>query len=152
MDERRIIRLNRSLVNLKLRYYDQALQDAGADVPTTTSEKSLYRAAQAMYALGRYQESQEMLTALLSRFPNCIEAHKELTRTEQRLKEEGCGHYDFKLMYDAAKQTPPYIDYATYRVPVEIKSAEGRGRGLFTTRDVCGRNDIVRKSIFLLLG
>ena len=36
----------------------------------------------------------------------------------------------------AAEKVPPYLDVATYDAPVTIKITEGRGRGLFTTRDV----------------
>lgn len=137
-DQRRIIQLNRSLVNLKLEYYDQALQDAGIiAAPFKNSEKSLFRAARALYGLERYQESHDMLTTLLSRFPNCVDARTEPVRTGQRLKEKDHGDYNFKSMYEAANKTPPYIDCATYLGSVAVKPAEGQGcgRGLFTTKD-----------------
>jgi len=136
-DQRQIIHLNRSLVKLKLGYYDQALQDAGIiAAPCTNSGTSLFRAARALYGLERYQESHDMLESLLSQFPNCIDAQTELVRIKQRLEEQEHGHYSFKSMYDAAKKTPPYIDCATFLAPVAVKPAGGRGRGLFTTKDV----------------
>lgn len=150
-DQRRIIQLNRSLVNLKLGYYEQALQDAGIfAAPFKYSEKSLFRAARALYGLERYQESHDMLTTLLSRFPNCIDAQKELVRTGQRLKEKDYGHYNFKSMYEAAKKTPPYIDCATYLASVAVKPAEGpgRGRGLFTTKDVTAGDVLLCEKAF----
>lgn len=57
-------------------------------------------------------------------------------RAEKRLSEQEKGEYDFKAMYKAAERTPPHLDNATYVGPVTIKTSEGRGRGLFTTRDV----------------
>lgn len=57
-------------------------------------------------------------------------------RTEKRLSEQEKGEYDFKAMYKAAEDTPPYLDNATYIGPVIIKNSKGRGRGLFTTRAV----------------
>ena len=57
-------------------------------------------------------------------------------RTEKRLSEQEKGDYDFKTMYKAAEGAPPYLDNATHTGPVAIKSFEGRGRGLFTTRAV----------------
>jgi hypothetical protein len=50
--------------------------------------------------------------------------------------EQKHGHYDFKAMYVATNTSPLYLDHATYIGPVVVKSAEGRGRGLFTTRAV----------------
>lgn len=136
-DQRRIILLNRSLVNLKLGYYEQALQDAGTTAaPFKDSEKSLFRAARALYGLERYQESHDILTSLLSKFPNCIDAQTELLRTGQRLKEKYHGDYNFRSMQEAAKITPPYIDCATYLAPVTVKPAGAHGRGLFTTKNV----------------
>jgi hypothetical protein len=113
------------------------LQDAGTiAAPSQVLEKSLYRAARALYGLQRYQESHDMLTSLLSQFPNCLGAQTEFVRAEQRLKEKEHGDYNFKSMYEAAKKTPPYIDCATYLAPVAVKPAGVRGRGLFTTKDV----------------
>ena len=39
-------------------------------------------------------------------------------------------------MYRAAKDTPPCLDNATFAGNVEVQASKGRGRGLFTTKDV----------------
>ena len=136
-EETRIIKLNRSLANLRLGRYDQAIEDAG-ELTTTfqRSEKGFYRAARALYELRRFQESQDALLSLLAAYPNCNEAKEELSRTKLRLAEQNSGHYDFSLMYDQAKTSPPHLDCATYLGPTEIGPSRGRGRGMFVTRDV----------------
>lgn len=118
---------------LKTGHHDQSLQDA---VPFKNSEKGLYHASRAFYELGRFRESCDTLRTLLTQFPDCSEATEQLTKAEHRLQEQEHGHYDFKLMHKAAACTPPRVDCGTYLGPVEIKSSEGCGRGLFTTRDV----------------
>ena len=136
-EQRRVIQLNRSLANLRLGFYDQALQDAG--YPTNmsdSSEKGVYRAARSLYELRRFHESNDAFNLLLARFPHSSEAQKELTRTRRRLKELDHGDYDFLAMSEAAKKTPPVIDCATYVGPITLKNSEGRGRGFFTTKDV----------------
>lgn len=100
------------------------------------SEKGVYRAARSLYELQRFQECRETLTFLLSKYPNNAEAKEQLSRTEKRISEQEKGEYDFKAMYKAAGESPPNLDNATYAEPVAIKFSEGRGRGLFTTRDV----------------
>lgn len=136
-EESRIIKLNRSLANLKLGRYDQALEDAGElTAEFQKSEKGFYRAARALYELGRFQESHDVLLSLLAVYPNCKEAEEDLSRTKLRLTEQSSGHYDFSLMYDRSKHAPPHLDCATYLGPTEIGPSKGRGRGLFVTRDV----------------
>lgn len=100
------------------------------------SEKGFYRGARSLYELGKFQEAHSALTTLLKAYSNCEAAEQELDRTKSRLKEQESGDYDFKAIYDAVKVTPPTMDLATYIGPVEIRTSEGRGRGLFTTRDV----------------
>ena len=48
----------------------------------------------------------------------------------------------------AAKQVPPCLDVATYWDPVTIKTTEGRGRGLFTTRDVAAGDLLLCEKAF----
>ena len=136
-EEIQTIKLNRALANLKLQRYDEALADA-TDLlkECKVSEKGIYRAARSLYELQRFQECRESLTLLLDKYPNNTEAKDQLLRTEKRLSEQEKGEYDFKVMYKAAEETPPYLDNATYSGPVIIKISKGCGRGLFTTRAV----------------
>ena len=129
--------MNRALANLKLRQYDAALLDAGCSPPDVKPlEKGLYRAARALYELGKFQDCYDTLNILLKEYPGNEEGRKELSRVKNRLIEQKHGRYDFKTMYAATKIRPLYLDHATYIGPVVVKPAEGRGRGLFTTRAV----------------
>ena len=132
-----ILQLNRSLANLRLRRYDEALEDAGElTADAQQSEKGLYRAALSLYELGRFQESHQALASLISRYPHCSAAKKEIMRTKQRLSEQEHGDYDFRAMYRAAEDTPPCLDNATFAINVEVQVSKVRGRGLFVTKDV----------------
>lgn len=132
-----ILKLNRSLINLKLRHYDEILEDAGkftADVQQ--SEKGFYRAALFLYELKRFRENHQALASFISHYPRCHAAKKEIIRTKQRLRKQEHDGYDFRAMYRAAKDTPPYFDNATFAGNVEVQTSKSRGRGLFTTKDV----------------
>ncbi|KAF7502553.1 hypothetical protein GJ744_005492 [Endocarpon pusillum] len=136
-EEARIIKMNRALTNLKLRRYDAALLDAGWGPPDVKPlEKGLYRAARALYALGRFPDCYDTLNVLLKEYPGNEEGRKELSRVKNRLTEQKHGRYDFKAMYAATNIRPLDLDHATYIGPVVVKPAEGRGRGLFTTKGV----------------
>ena len=132
-----MIKLNRSLANLKLGNYDQGLEDAGElTAAYQKSEKGFYRAARCLYELARFQECHDVLKLLLEHHPHCAEAKKEIARTESRLIEQQHAGFDFQIMHEMAKINPPRLDCATYLGPVAIKASGGRGRGLFTTKDV----------------
>ena len=100
------------------------------------SEKALYRGAQALYNLERYEESAKTLQILLEKFPASEPGKLELSRVRLRLSEQETGNYDFNKMYEATKLRPPLVDCATFRGPVEIRNSGSYGRGLFVTRPV----------------
>ena len=100
------------------------------------SEKGLFRAALAFYGLAKFQDCGETLELLLQKYPTNAVARKELSRVQDRLREQSRGEYDFKSMYEATKVMPLSLDNATYLGPVEINASVGRGRGLFSTRAV----------------
>ena len=90
-----------------------------------------------MYELGRFKESQTVLTTLLAQYPGSEAGIRELRRVEKRVREQDHGRFDFLAMQKAAaEKSPPCLDVATYVGPVEISETENRGRGLFTTKDV----------------
>ncbi|RKL26000.1 hypothetical protein BFJ72_g13891 [Fusarium proliferatum] len=137
LEDRQLAFLNRSLVNLNMDRPRQALLDAEkATNPAMPSEKSLFRKARALYELGDYQQSLEMLEKLTQSFPENKAASSEKDRLRERLNEQRTGEYKFKQMYKQAEQTPPLIDCATFSAPVEIRESPGRGKGLFTTKAV----------------
>ncbi|TGJ86352.1 hypothetical protein E0Z10_g2427 [Xylaria hypoxylon] len=136
-DEEQLAYLNRSLVNLRLDRPEEALEDAS----TTTkgrqpSEKGLFREARALYELGKFSESFEKWHIFTELYPQNDDARTEFQRAEKRVKEAQTGEYDFIFMYKQAEATPPIVDCATYKGPVAIHEAHGRGNGLFTTKPV----------------
>ena len=137
-EEAQMIRLNRSLVNLRIGCFDKALEDAGGFlVDAVNTEKGLYRAARSLYELGRFREAHMVFETLLEAYPSSEAAKKELRRTEDRLRKKDHWLYDYLAMHKAAaKNTPPCLDIATFAGPVTIKMKQGRGRGLFVIRDV----------------
>ncbi|KAI0192384.1 TPR domain protein [Xylaria flabelliformis] len=138
LEEKQLACLNRSLANLQLHRPEKALEDVlavNADAERL-AEKRLFREARALYELGRFAESLEKWRMLTESYPQNADALKELLRTEKRIQEAQTGGYDFVSMYEQAKATPPIIDCATYKGPVAVREAPGRGNGLFTTKPV----------------
>ncbi|KAJ4988889.1 TPR domain-containing protein [Stagonosporopsis vannaccii] len=133
-----VIQRNRSLAYLKTKQYDNALSDTGfPDFGATPAEKALFRAAEALYSLQRFDECIGVLETLLSTFPNNKQARDIYDRVGSRHVEARSGVYDFGLLHkEAHKLQPPQLDYATYIGPIEIKASKGKGRGVFTTKAV----------------
>ena len=101
------------------------------------TEKGLFRAARSLYELSRFWESQMIFQTLLKAYPRSEAAKKELHGTEDRLREQDHGIYNFVSMYKVAmEKIPPRLDIGTFAGPVTIKMTEGRGRCLFVSRDV----------------
>jgi tetratricopeptide (TPR) repeat protein len=137
-DEAIVIKRNRALAFLRTQQYDAALSDLGfSDFSSDTNEKALYRAAQALYPLGRFKECWEVLQQLCSLFPNNAPGKELLERAHCRFFEQETGYYNFALLQvEAEKLKPPQLDHATYIGPIEVRSAGSKGRGLFVTNAV----------------
>lgn len=137
-NEIEVIKRNRSLVYLKTKQFDAALSDTGFPIFTSKpSDKAMFRAAEALYYLGRYSECCEVLEALHTVFPDNNQASEVLDRARSRYLEQKTGEYNFKqLQAKAKKLRPPHLDAATYIGPVEVKQTESKGRGLFVTKAV----------------
>ena len=133
-----MIKRNRSLAHLKTKQFDAALLDTGfPDFGSEPSEKALFRAAEALYSLSRFDECRDVLETLCAKFPNNQRGSVVLARAQARCLEKYTGKYDFKLLRrEAKKLRPPQLDHATYIGPVEIREVTGKGRGLFTTKTV----------------
>jgi tetratricopeptide (TPR) repeat protein len=138
-DELVIIKRNRALAYLNTEQYDAALSDTGFPdwESVDFNEKALFRAAEALYKLGRFSESVETMRSLRSHYPNNERAKEMLFRTKYRFQEQETGIYDFKKLQREAKQLrPPHLDHATYVGPIEVRQTESKGRGLFVTKAV----------------
>ncbi len=124
------------MAHLRNEYFDAALSDTDClSSLSGASEKALYLAAQALYALGRFAKCHEVLTRLCGSYPNNGNAAVQLGRVTQRLEEQRNGTYNFENIHQqACKLRPPHLDHATFSGPVTVKTSRGRGRGLFTTK------------------
>jgi len=90
----------------------------------------------ALYELRRFDEAKKALEPFMKKNLTHDYAKTLLMRIYHRLQEQRTGRYDFKQMHKDAKTTPPSLDIATYTGAAEVKKAEGRGRGLFATRNM----------------
>lgn len=133
-----MIKRNRSLAYLRTKQYDAALSDTGfPDFGQPASEKALFRAAQALYHLGRFEECCSVLQKLCSQSPDSKDGIQALNRARRSYAESTTGIYEFGLLQaEAKKSRPPHLDHATYIGAVEVREAKGKGRGLFTTKAV----------------
>lgn len=133
-----VIKRNRSLAYLKIRRYDAALSDTGfPDFGDEHSEKALFRAAEALYHLTRFEECCKVLEMLRKDFPDNKQAIVVLDRARRRRAEKVSGNFDFKLLQaEAKKYRPPHLDHATYVGPVEVRRTISKGRGLFVTKPI----------------
>jgi hypothetical protein len=137
-NEIEIIKRNRSLAYLKTKHLDAALTDTGfPDFNTKTSEKALFRAAEALYYLRQFEKSCEVLHLLCTAYSDNKQAKLILDRAQNRVQEQKTGDYDFKrLQAEGKKFRPPRLDHASYNGPIEVRETESRGRGLFVTKAV----------------
>jgi len=137
-NEIEIIKRNRSLAYLKTKHLDAALADTGfPDFNTKTSEKALFRAAEALYYLRLFEKSCEVLHLLCTAYLDNKQAKLILDRAQNRVQEQKTGNYNFKrLQAEAKKFQPPQLDHASYNGPIEVRETESRGRGLFVTKAV----------------
>ncbi|KAJ6786517.1 hypothetical protein PWT90_09254 [Aphanocladium album] len=130
--------VNRSLVNLKLGRFEQALLDATCtkeDVLPT--EKALFREIRALYELQSFERCRERLQQFIETYPDNSDAHREMKRVEVRLQESHDGLYSFAgHMYKEARRKSAVTDSASFSKNVEVRGAPGRGRGLFTVQAV----------------
>lgn len=133
-----MIRLNRSLAYLQNGSFKAALADTEGLTPDpATSEKALYRASKALYALQRFSECRRVLQTLCEKYPTNLHAKSELERVSVRVSEQQYGKYDFEAMYkETLALHPPQLDHATFVGPVVVKASPGRGQGLFTKKAV----------------
>ncbi|KAL4965470.1 uncharacterized protein BDV14DRAFT_199874 [Aspergillus stella-maris] len=136
-DETLAIRHNRALAFLKTHQFDAALADCETNLSSSLTEKALFYKAQALYHLGRFQESCDTHKLLGEKFSVDNMKKGEYQRALDRLSEQKTGKYPFKKMQvQATKRFPPLLDHATYVGPITVKNTASQGRGLFTTAAV----------------
>jgi hypothetical protein len=111
-----VIKRNRALAFLKTSQLDAALADTGfPNLTAQSAEKALFRAAEALYYLGQFDESFKVLTLLCNTYPDNQQAKQSLCRARNRVEEQKTGSYNFKQpQAEAMKLKPPQLDHASY--------------------------------------
>ncbi|KAL5361470.1 hypothetical protein BJX96DRAFT_185299 [Aspergillus floccosus] len=128
-------RLNRALTFLRSHQFDAALAEAETVLQVSAlSEKALFRKAQALYYLGKFQQSCDTHKPLAEHYPENEMAQREFARASARLVEQERGQYEFKKMqWEATTRRPPHLHRGTYIGPVMVRLTQSHGKGLFTT-------------------
>jgi tetratricopeptide (TPR) repeat protein len=151
---------NRAHVNLLLGNFTSAKSDVlAALIPTTADDddphmhmhaaelnsKSYFRAATAAYNLRQFAEARSLFEKQLALTPAdkraVAAANINLARTKARLMEERDGVYDFTALRAASfaggqGTGTGEVDAASFVRYTEVRESPGRGRGLFSLRDV----------------
>ncbi|ELR10159.1 hypothetical protein VC83_00714 [Pseudogymnoascus destructans] len=150
VDEAEIIKRNRSLAFLRTKQFDAALSDTGfPNFGENASEKAMFRAGEALYYLGRFDECRNVLAMLCRLYPLNALARASSDRAESRLREQKTGEFNFKLLQaEAKKLRPPHLDHATYIGPVEVRQTASNGRGLFVTKAVKAGDSLLCEKAF----
>ena len=136
-EERRIIKWNRSQAYLEIQCFGKALDDlGGAPLKDACFKDTAYNRAYCLHRLRRYEGCRRILMEMLKEFPSHGQAYGLLKQSMQRLHEQRCGRYDFRAMHEAANQSDPRLDTATFSKPVAVRPSRRHGLGIFTVKDV----------------
>lgn len=108
-----------------------------ADLSQKDTEKALYRAARALYALSVYNASLPLLESLLKSAPSNKDAQSLFNKTRQRIREGEEGKYDWAALLKEARTPTPRVDVADYVGPVQLAYGNVSERKCWrTSRDV----------------
>lgn len=124
-DERksRSIALNRSQAHLKLRHYNEAIQNTGELTPEMQiSEKDFHHISRSLHEPRKFKECQNALDLLLvlKDFPSSTTAKRETNRINKKHSD-----YDFKIMYNAPRHILPCLDNAiSARPAIEVRTSK----------------------------
>jgi tetratricopeptide (TPR) repeat protein len=137
---------NRSVVNIFLKRFSEALTDAEAAIippseredsrSTALNVKAYERAGHAAYELGNLEKAQVCYRKILGMAPDNADATRNLKRIQERIHERMTGDYDFDRMSRSASKRNNRLDHASYISFARVSETERRGRGLFATQDL----------------
>ncbi|EOA86547.1 hypothetical protein ACJQWK_08427 [Exserohilum turcicum] len=134
---------NRAYVNLLLGRLDEVKADAKASLTGRDDQKSkdldskaYYRAGCAAYNQGQWHEAQALFQSQQALTPDDKDAKTQLKKLEARLREQESAAYDFSKLRATLSKARPRLDAATYTKNTTVKDSPGKGRGLYTTRDM----------------
>jgi hypothetical protein len=103
-----IVKRNRALAFLKTKQFDRALSDTNyPNFGSQPSEKAMFRAAEALYQLHRFNEAFQVLEASSATFSSNERAREVLEHARNRCAEQTSGDYNFKRLLAAARRSRP---------------------------------------------
>ncbi|RYO95027.1 hypothetical protein DL766_004368 [Monosporascus sp. MC13-8B] len=134
---------NRAHANLLLNQLDEAKADAmasliGREDPRSKEldSKAYFRAGCAAYNLGEYEVAKGLFEERLKLTPDNKETSALLRKVQMRLREQSTGAYDLNKIRAGLSRARPRVDAASFISNTTVKDSQGRGRGLFATRDI----------------
>ncbi|KAK4119744.1 hypothetical protein N657DRAFT_649890 [Parathielavia appendiculata] len=139
---------NRAYVNLLIGHFTAAKSDAlSALIPQPAENnvqaaelngKVYFRAATAAYNLRQFEDAQDFFEKQLALMPANKAAASNLARTKARLREQREGVYDFAAIRAslAGGKTKGEVDATSFVSYTEVRESPGKGRGLFTVKNV----------------
>ncbi|OBZ76733.1 hypothetical protein A0H81_03834 [Grifola frondosa] len=137
-----VLRVNRAEAFLRLKYYSGALFDAqhaytSPEVPETSRDKALFRAARANYGREDFKAAETMFLQWQRTHPEDRAVVEWISRSRARLAESGSGKYDWAHMFRTSQKNV-HLDVADYVGPIEVRPMQhrGGGRGVVATRDI----------------
>ncbi|KAG9046747.1 hypothetical protein FS837_003768 [Tulasnella sp. UAMH 9824] len=139
-----VLRLNRAMAYLQLDYYEAALSDCEAaldfkEALGSLKPKALYRAAQALYGMGRWNEAERKFAETATEYPaQATDCQSWIKRCKDRKIEATEGKYDWAAAYRAAQVPGCRMDLADFTGPVKVASlpSRGGGRGIVAKRNI----------------
>ncbi|KIO27494.1 hypothetical protein M407DRAFT_23307 [Tulasnella calospora MUT 4182] len=168
-----VLKLNRAMAYLQLKYYGAALADCEAvlenkDLSESLKPKALYRAAQALYGMGRWDEAERNFTDMAKKYPAEAPACKPwIQKCTDRRSEASQGKYDWVAAYKVAQGEGSRMDLANFTGPIQIAAlpSRGGGRGIVAKRDIkfgellvvskafvfCSKDDFAKPETFSIL-
>ncbi|KAL2064031.1 hypothetical protein VTL71DRAFT_4525 [Oculimacula yallundae] len=141
----------RAFANLTAKSFLSAKEDALASLSSTATDVRAFQCAgTATYSLGLYSESKAYFEEALKVAPHDAKIQKELLRVKTRLREQIEGIYDFASMVQAVFDGNSHLDHTTYSNAIEVRSAAGHGRGLFSTKFIKAGSLVLCEKAFCL--
>ena len=137
------IKRQRALIHQRLGNYESVISDLDFCQLGTSHPIAEYANPQlsliitALWKLNRHTEAFPLTQILLSRNPKTTNFQNIISRSVMVNEEYRLGTYDFLAMQEEAKTLrPPLLEHASYQGPIEVRDSEGKGKGVFATRNV----------------
>lgn len=112
--------------------------------------KAHFRRGLANYRLGHFSSALRSLSHALELAPSDKLAKLEHGRTEQRLKEQNEGEYDFAEIIEEVTKNGFVADRASFTSKTEVRESAEYGRGLFATQAISMGDLILCEKAFVV--